>query len=54
MSEIHSNLIRAFDLLKKNDFINAKLIYENILAVDKKNFDALFFFSYNFNKFQKL
>ena len=43
MSEIHSNLIRALDLLKKNDFINAKLIYENILAVDKKNSDALFF-----------
>jgi protein O-GlcNAc transferase len=43
MSEIHSNLVRAFDLLKKNDFVNAKLIYENILSVDKKNFDALFF-----------
>ena len=43
MNEIHFNLAKALNLLKKNDFINAKLIYENILAVDKKNFDALFF-----------
>ena len=43
MSEIRFNLIKAFDLLKKKDFINAKLIYEKILAVDQKNFDALFF-----------
>jgi predicted O-linked N-acetylglucosamine transferase (SPINDLY family) len=56
MSEIHSNLVRAFDLLKKNDFINAKLIYENILAVDKKNFDALFFLAIiliNFKNYKK-
>jgi predicted O-linked N-acetylglucosamine transferase (SPINDLY family) len=56
MSEIHSNLVRAFDLLKKNDFINAKLIYENILAVDKKNFDALFFLGViliNFKNYKK-
>ena len=52
MSEIHSNLIRAFDLLKKNDFINAKLIYENILVVDKKNSDALFFLSVILIKFK--
>jgi predicted O-linked N-acetylglucosamine transferase (SPINDLY family) len=52
MSEIHSNLIRALDLLKKNDFINAKLIYENILAVDKKNSDALFFLSVILIKFK--
>jgi len=51
MSEIRFNLIKAFDLLKKKDFINAKLIYEKILAIDQKNFDALFFFSYNFNEF---
>ena len=43
MSEIHSNLITAFDLLKKNDFINAKLIYENILVVDKKILTLFFF-----------
>ena len=43
MSEIRFNLIKAFDLLKKKDFINAKLIYEKILALDQKNFDALFF-----------
>ena len=43
MNEIHFNLVKALNLLKKNDYINAKLIYENILAVDKKNFDALFF-----------
>ena len=43
MSEIRLNLIKAFDLLKKKDFINAKLVYESILAVDQKNFDALFF-----------
>ena len=56
MSEIHSNLVRAFDLLKKNDFINAKLIYENILSVDKKNFDALFFLAViliNFKNYKK-
>ena len=56
MSEINSNLVRAFDLLKKNDFINAKLIYENILAVDKKNFDALFFLAIiliNFKNYKK-
>ena len=56
MSEIHSNLVRAFDLLKKNDFVNAKLIYENILAVDKKNFDALFFLAViliNFKNYKK-
>ena len=56
MSEIHSNLVRAFDLLKKNDFINAKVIYENILAVDKKNFDALFFLAIiliNFKNYKK-
>ena len=56
MSEIHSNLVRAFDLLKKNDFINAKLIYENILLVDKKNFDALFFLAViliNFKNYKK-
>ena len=56
MSEIHSNLVRAFDLLKKNDFINAKLIYENILVVDKKNFDALFFLAViliNFKNYKK-
>ena len=56
MSEIHSNLVRAFDLLKKNDFINAKLIYENILAVEKKNFDALFFLGViliNFKNYKK-
>ena len=56
MGEIHSNLVRAFDLLKKNDFINAKLIYENILAVDKKNFDALFFLAViliNFKNYKK-
>ena len=56
MSEIHSNLVLAFDLLKKNDFINAKLIYENILAVDKKNFDALFFLAIiliNFKNYKK-
>ena len=52
MSEIHSNLITAFDLLKKNDFINAKLIYENILVVDKKNSDALFFLSVILIKFK--
>ena len=56
MSEIHSNLVRAFDLLKKNDFINAKVIYENILSVDKKNFDALFFLAViliNFKNYKK-
>ena len=56
MSEIHSNLVLAFDLLKKNDFINAKLIYENILVVDKKNFDALFFLAIiliNFKNYKK-
>ena len=56
MSEIHSNLVRAFDLLKKNDFVNAKLIYENILSVDKKNFDALFFLAViliNFKNYKK-
>jgi len=56
MSEIHSNLVRAFDLLKKNDFINAKVIYENILSVDKKNFDALFFLAIiliNFKNYKK-
>ncbi len=52
MSEIHSNLVRAFDLLKKNDFVNAKLIYENILSVDKKNFDALFFLGVILIKFK--
>ena len=56
MSEIHSNLVRAFDLLKKNDFINAKVIYENILSADKKNFDALFFLAViliNFKNYKK-
>jgi predicted O-linked N-acetylglucosamine transferase (SPINDLY family) len=56
MSEIHFNLVRASDLLKKNDFINAKLIYENILAVDKKNLDALFFLAViliNFKNYKK-
>jgi len=52
MNKIHSNLVRAFDLLKKNDFANAKLIYENILSVDKKNFDALFFLGVILIKFK--
>jgi predicted O-linked N-acetylglucosamine transferase (SPINDLY family) len=56
MSEIRLNLIEAFDLLKKKDFINAKLLYESILAVDQKNFDALFFLAViliNFKNYKK-
>jgi predicted O-linked N-acetylglucosamine transferase (SPINDLY family) len=56
MSEIRFNLIKAFDLLKKKDFINAKLIYEKILALDQKNFDALFFLAIiliNFKNYKK-
>jgi predicted O-linked N-acetylglucosamine transferase (SPINDLY family) len=56
MSEIRFNLIKAFDLLKKKNFINAKLIYEKILAIDQKNFDALFFLAIilmNFKNYKK-
>ena len=52
MSEIRFNLIKAFDLLKKKDFINAKFMYENILAIDQKNFDALFFLAVIFINFK--
>ena len=52
MPEIKFNLSIALGLLKKNDFANARKIYENILSLNPNNFDALFYLSVIFLNFK--